>query len=357
MEQEGANNVDGNPAPAQRARVILEPLDDILASHSFFVRPSITEIQLQTLESKDAFQARLNTKYLDVQIVRIITPVPQSHANTYSHKKNGNQNNAVTFSHMILCKVHSAKYPEQSNKLVYLMEARNLNQNLWNRNVNHRDNGAVSIGSLIRIPCPMPVDTWMRGGIPLLVTHFPVFVLKYPATIPSIRMHNEIGGETLLAFVANNADLQIYFTSVIKTSCTGSLCDKQRVTDWLGSRGCGCYGMASNSTSLCIQHSIAVTTFHGDLSMKEFSSTKFSKLYMDGDIPGSCRLYHLQLTDAYNKLLECIDTCINFINDHDGFTIVGWYKRGIINDKSLMAQDKNTSGYVAPVEPEVQCDS
>ena len=62
-------------------------------------------------------------------------------------------------------------------------------------------------------------------------------------------------------------------------------------------------------------------------------------------------------TDAYNTLLQCSDTCINLINDHDGFTIVGWYKRGVINAKSLMAHDKNTSGYVAPVEPDAQCNS
>ena len=29
-----------------------------------------------------------------------------------------------------------------------------------------------------------------------------------------------------------------------------------------------------------------------------------------------------------------IDKVIGFINDHDGFTVVGWYKRGEINDSS-----------------------
>ena len=106
------------------------------------------------------------------------------------------------------------------------MEAQNINQNLWNRNMNHRDNGAIIIGSLICILCPIPVDTWMREGIPLLVTYFPVFVLKYSNITPSIRMHGLIKGEALLIFVANSVSLQIYFTSMMKTSCSGILCNK-----------------------------------------------------------------------------------------------------------------------------------
>ena len=78
---------------------------------------------------------------------------------------------------------------------------------------------------------------------------------------------------------------------------------------------------------------------------------------MNGDIPGSCKLYHLQLTDAFHDMLECVDRCMTYINDNDGFTIVGWYKREKINDKSLTSQHKNTSVYVAPIKPDAQCDS
>ena len=97
-----------------------------------------------------------------------------------------------------------------------------------------------------------------------------MFVLQYPTKIPTFNIDNEIGGDTSLAFVANSIDLQIYFSTVMKTSYNGCLCDKQRIVDWLGSRGCGCYGMASNATSLCIQHSIVANTFHSELLMKDF---------------------------------------------------------------------------------------
>ena len=35
--------------------------------------------------------------------------------------------------------------------------------------------------------------------------------------------------------------------------------------------------------------------------------------------------------------MEAIDDCIGYVNRNGGFTVVGWYKRGVINDKSLVA--------------------
>ena len=349
--------VEINPRPRQRFRgTTLLPMDATHNEHAFFSNNLITEVRLQTLESEDALDHNLNFKYMDLQMMRVITPAPQSTANTYQRKKTGNSNSAVTFSRMFLCKVHSPDHDDHS-RIVYLMEARNLNSTLWNRNVNHRDNGSITVGSIIRVPCPLPIDSWMRGDIPLIVSHFPVFLLKFPSHINTIQMNSEIGGNTSLAFVYNGVDLRVSYTSVIKTSCTGSFCDKQRIGDWLGSRGCGCYGMASNSTSLAIAHSVAVTTFQGEKAMRDFSSSKFSKLYMSGEIPGSCKLYHLQLTEAYMTMLDCVEGCVNLINENGGFTVIGWYKRGTINDKSMMAQDKNTAGYANTVETELQCDA
>ena len=39
-----------------------------------------------------------------------------------------------------------------------------------------------------------------------------------------------------------------------------------------------------------------------------------------------------------------IDACIYFINSHGGFAVIVWYKRGIINDQSLIASRKINSG-------------
>ena len=45
-------------------------------------------------------------------------------------------------------------------------------------------------------------------------------------------------------------------------------------------------------------------------------------------------------------MYEAIENCIELINDNGGFTVTGWYKRGSINDKGLIAppSSNNSNG-------------
>ena len=42
------------------------------------------------------------------------------------------------------------------------------------------------------------------------------------------------------------------------------------------------------------------------------------------------------MTPAFIRMLDCIEKCIDIINEDNGFNVVGCYKRVIINDKSLI---------------------
>ena len=100
--------------------------------------------------------------------------------------------------------------------------------------------------------------------------------------------------------------------------------------------------MSPNSSNLVITHSIVMETgLNGSLHMDEFSSLKFTQLYMNGDIPGCIKLYMLQMTQAAINMFSAIDKCIELINNNDGFTVIGWYKRGSMNDKGLIAPRNN----------------
>ena len=65
---------------------------------------------------------------------------------------------------------------------------------------------------------------------------------------------------------------------------------------------------------------------------------------MSAEIPGSCKLYMLQINEALMNTLTDLKNCIQFINDNGGLTFVGWYKRGFINDKSSIAYRKMNNG-------------
>jgi len=249
-------------------------------------------------------------------------------------------NDNVKFSHLILCKVHSVLHPDDNSRLVYIMEARNQNINLWQKNLNHCDNRAISIGAIIRYACPMPIETYMRNGIPIIQSPFPAIILKFPNRIYHLCINKEIEAHTSLGVVYNNTQVSVNFAFPIKTTCSGNLCDHQHVNDWLDKKGCGCYGMSPNSIRLVMQHAVDVQTSNGMRSMSDFSSSKFSQLYFSGDIPGSCKFYMLQLTDAAINMNSALEECVELINENGGFSVVGWYKRGIINDQSLIAARK-----------------
>ena len=118
----------------------------------------------------------------------------------------------------------------------------------------------------------MPITQYMRCDIPMLVSQNPCILLKSPSKLPSIQITEDIGTNTSLGFIYNGTQLSVDYTSVVETSCSGNFCDRQRINDWLGSRGCGCYGMSVNSTNLAIQHSICMTSAMKELRMNEFSS-------------------------------------------------------------------------------------
>ena len=44
---------------------------------------------------------------------------------------------------------------------------------------------------------------------------------------------------------------------------------------------------------------------------------------------------------TYFNLLDCISNSIDLINNNGGFMDVGWYKRVVINDRSLVDEISN----------------
>ena len=45
----------------------------------------------------------------------------------------------------------------------------------------------------------------------------------------------------------------------------------------------------------------------------------------------------MQNTDAYWNIEDAISNLLSHVNENGGWTVTGWYKRGVITDKSLLA--------------------
>eukprot|EP00957_Ditylum_brightwellii_P189418 14417401-Ditylum_brightwellii.AAC.1 len=98
------NNGDGvNNCPNQIAQNVMQPFDNQLSNNPVFCNPRFAEVSLSRLESDNAVHQQLMFKYIDLQIICIITACPKSTANTYTHRTN-TMNDNIKFSRLILCK-------------------------------------------------------------------------------------------------------------------------------------------------------------------------------------------------------------------------------------------------------------
>ena len=220
------------------------------------------------------------------------------------------------------------------------MESRQHNHTLWDRNLLLRDNGVLTIGSFLRVLAPKRIDSSMNG-VPLLFTQEPVVIMKRPPSFPIVPINFQVPQSKSAAFIYNRCIVELNGYTPLDTSCSGLLCDKQRVADWnYHDHGSGCYQMADRRSCLALTHNMMVRVSDGSgdsIEMDDFSSSKFSSLYLNDDISPNIGLQSVQiLTQAYFDISENIEACVELINDNGGFTVVGWYKKGMINDKTLL---------------------
>ena len=68
---------------------------------------------------------------------------------------------------------------------------------------------------------------------------------------------------------------------------------------------------------------------------RNLSSHSFTRLFLSNNFPIGVQANDLQLTDDYWTLGDDINSIIGLVNRNGGWTIVGWYSRGTITDKTL----------------------
>ena len=85
-----------------------------------------------------------------------------------------------------------------------------------------------------------------------------------------------------IAFVLNNATLEVLNIWLAETGCNGYLCDKQCLKELvLSGRGCSCYAWPDNKTNMIAMQRIVIKSpdLMEDMKIDEFLSLKVSSLY------------------------------------------------------------------------------
>ena len=99
-------------------------------------------------------------------------------------------------------------------------------------------------------------------------------------------------------------------------------------------QGCGCYSIVTQI--------LKINSIGWDYFIDCFSSITFSRLYQIAPFPVAIRADSLQLTDQYWDILDSIEQVVEYINNHDGITVIGWYKHRMTNSQSFVSGNINT---------------
>ena len=132
----------------------------------------------------------MNRNYIDIQLVRLITPEQKDHTASISNihrwnRGNNASNRQVHFSLLFLCCLHPERNQNKHLRLLYLMETTNSNNVIFEQKPEYRDDGTISIGTgsrFFRIWAPLPIVNSMCNDIPLVKTQLPIITMKRPVT-------------------------------------------------------------------------------------------------------------------------------------------------------------------------------
>ena len=111
-------------------------------------------------------------------------------------------------------------------------------------------------------------------------------------------------------------------------------------------QACGCYSMLARRSNLALDYALTLThkESNWEFTVENFSSNKFSLLFQNKLFPYSLQLENFSFSDDYYELDRCMREAVDKINEKGGWTVIGWYKRGVINDQTLVGSDGAGNG-------------
>ena len=297
----------------------------------------IVKRRFQNVSVNDLISTTVKRKntVIHLQLLKVLAGKKNESEKFYWQKKkagstgsgSGNYNRMFMFRVMGDC----------NGAVVQMIEYGNRNEDLWSKDLTIRDNGGITIGTCLAVINPHPIEDYLAGDTALLDSSFSGLVLTSPQNFNEVEIDETLAMGITKSFVLRQVKVDIISTAPVQTKCGGLFCGKQDILNVLKSgRGCGCYSMKDRVSSIVMLHSIMIydAVHETNFSVKEFSSSKFDSLFMLSAFPHTTTKKDMDMTDKFLDFEEKLDDIVQSYNIASGFTIIGWYKRGEIHDKS-----------------------
>ena len=129
-----------------------------------------------------------------------------------------------------------------------------------------------------------------------------------------------------------HSEVVLWTRPLKRQGCKGFLCNKQRIHEAkLYRQGYGWYCWTDNKNNMVLDYKLWI--YHKESNTKihcgSYTSILFSSLYQNWPSSASVRRRKLGRTTPFFELKKCVENW--------GFTVVGWYKGGMVNDYVIRA--------------------
>ena len=197
----------------------------------------------------------------------------------------------------------------------------------------------VTVGDKFCILEPYLKGHLTENNLALIETNWPFVQLKAPS-LPE-RSNINVGQDGEKYFIHKH--LQIHFSNlvVVETKCGGTLCDRTRIAEDPGL--CGCYTNNTKNTGTTASMSFLfdidaskTTSTEGTPHVSRFNffqvtSLRTTKLFYEKKIIPANSIADYQAPEVINFVRSKTSAFIEHVNRNDGWTIIGWAKRGMKN--------------------------
>ena len=274
-----------------------------------------------------------------LRLLRILTKQPTANA-VYSMGEKQKQQKSNLGPHRL--SLFMDVMDPQGQTVYIISNSTAQNKNLWTKTRGIRDDGTITIGTIVGIMAPHPITQRYNNDIPVVFCDGGLVVVQDPGTLDEIKLNNDLPEKMTMGFYTKGK-IELMNASVIPSKCNGYFCDRQRIHDLDNQQaGCACFQSGGRLSNIVISCNLKIKIQHNEESpiiATQFCSHRFTNVFLKKPFPGDVYWSHFDQNTAFEILLDSIIATIKVINENGGWTVIGWSKRGEINDVAFKQSD------------------
>ena len=230
-----------------------------------------------------------------------------------------------------------------TGSVFYIKVPNSVNHYIWNKCLDVRDSGPCSIGSIFVFMGPKPITDVYCNDIYILTPSGGAILIEEPKTSTISDFWSDASDSNKTVSFQQTGKIFLVNLAVTTCNCVGFFCDRQNLTEnQKNGNSCPCYSSGdARHAKLTLNFTLKIELRNGiTLQVDDFTSHRFSQFFLKSPFQSTTSFNEWDHTDKYIKLVQSVTALLNFVNVNGQWTVIGWSKRGEINDQSVLGEDQ-----------------